>query len=106
MAAYYLFMKDPREFYNKLKGRDPEMITKMDKSALHGIKNKKDKIDLFEVNFKDTTTLTFTIEKDQFLEIIKNCLDDMIKLENYELCAQMRDVLNKPVRKKRGELSK
>jgi protein-arginine kinase activator protein McsA len=106
MAAYYLFMKNPREFYHKLKERDPDMITKMVKSTLHAIKNKKPKIDLFEINFKDTTTLTFTLEKDQYLDVIKNCLDDMIKIENYELCAQMRDVINKPSRRKKSELSK
>ena len=39
-------MKNPREFYHKLKERDPDMITKMVKSTLHAIKNKKPKIEV------------------------------------------------------------
>ena len=106
MASYVLFMKDEREFYNKLKERDPDMIYKMVKSILHAIKYKKPKLDLFEVMFKDMNTLTFTIEKDQYLYLIESCLDDMIKAEQYEICAKMRDIINKKTRKKKVELSK
>jgi len=105
MASYVLFMKDEREFYNKLKERDFDMIYKMVKSILHAIKYKKSKLDVFEVVFKDTSILTFTVEKDQYLEVIQNCLEDMIKAEQYEVCAKMRDALNKKTRKKKEELS-
>lgn len=106
MASYVLFMKDENEFFNKLKERDPDMIYKMVKSVLHAIKYKKPKLDLFEVMFKNTDILTFTIEKDQYHSIIEKCMDDMVKAEQYEMCAKIRDVLNKKTRKKKVEMSK
>jgi hypothetical protein len=107
MAAYCLFMKDSHEFYNKLKSRDPDLVTKMVKNVLHAIKTKKKKTDLFEIHFKDMTNLVFTLEEDQYRIVLENCLDDMVKLEQYEICAQIRDTLNKPVKsKKKLEKSK
>ena len=101
MASYVLFMKDEREFYNKLKERDPDMIYKMVKSVLHAIENKKPKLDIFEVMFKDMNTLIFTKDKDQYADLLKTCLEDMVKAEQYEICAEIQKVLNKKV-----ELSK
>jgi len=95
MASYVLFMKDEREFYNKLKERDPDMIYKMVKNIIHAVKYKKPKLDLFEVIFKNKETLIFTIEKNQYLETMKTCLEDMIIAERYEICAEIRDILDK-----------
>jgi hypothetical protein len=45
--------------------------------------------------------LTFTIDKSQYREMLSNCMDDMIAAEEYELCAEIKKVLDKKPRKTR-----
>jgi hypothetical protein len=99
MACHCLHLKDSREFYSLLKQRDPGLILKMVKCVLSAAKRGKDKIDIFEITFKTMEELTFSIEKSQYKEMLKNCLDDMIKIEEYELCAEIQKILKKRQRK-------
>ena len=103
MATFYYIMKDEHEFYNKLKNRDIDMITKMVKCILNAIERKKPKVDIFEVTFKNTRTLVFTLEKNQYIDLLENCLDDLIKIEDYETCAVIKRIISK---KKKVVLSK
>ena len=41
------------------------------------------------------STLMFTIDKEQYNELLKNCLDTLIKYEEYELCAEIVKIINK-----------
>ena len=43
--------------------------------------------------------LTFNIEKTQYPELLANCLDDLIKVEEYELCAEIKKILDKKSKK-------
>jgi hypothetical protein len=69
--------------------------------VLSAAKRGKDKIDIFEITFKTMDELTFSIEKSQYKEMLKNCMDDLIKMEEYELCAEIQKILKKRTRSKK-----
>ena len=93
-------MNDSREFYSRLKDRDPDLILKMAKCVLSAYKRSKDKIDIFDITFKTLSEgLIFTIDKHQYKELLKNCMDDLIGMEEYEMCAEIKKILDG---KKRG----
>jgi len=71
----------------------------MVKCVLSAAKRGKDKIDIFEITFRTMEELTFSIEKSQYKEMLKNCMDDLIKMEEYELCAEIQKILKKRTRK-------
>lgn len=76
------------------------MILKMVKCVLSAYKRNKDNIDIFDITFKSMDELTFTIEKSQYTDLLGNCLDDLIAMEEYELCAEVKKILDKKSRKK------
>jgi hypothetical protein len=87
-----------------MRQRDPELIMKMVKCVLSADKRNKDKIDIFDITFKDTSSLVFTIDKPQYKDLLTKCLDDMIKIEEYELCAEMKKQIDKKSKKKKEVL--
>ena len=103
MACHYLTMKNSDEFYLKLKGRDADLILKMVKCVLSAYKRGKDQIDIFDITFKNMDQLTFTIDKSQYKELLGNCMNDLIVMEEYELCAEVKKILEG---KKRGKKPK
>jgi len=104
MACHCLYLKDQREFFTLMKNRDPDIIMKMVKCVLSASKRNKDKIDIFDISFKDMSGMLFTIDKSQYKDMLKNCLDDLIKIEEYELCAEVKKQLDKKSRKKKEVL--
>ena len=106
MACHCLHLKDQREFFKLMKERDSDLIMKMVKCVLSASKRNKDKIDIFDISFKDMSGMVFTIDKPQYSELLKNCLDDLIKIEEYELCAEIKKQIDKKSRgrKKREAL--
>jgi len=74
---------------------------KMVKCVLSAAKRNKDNIDIFDITFKNLDNLVFSIERSQYNELLENCLNDLIALEEYELCAEIKKQLNKKQRKKR-----
>ncbi len=94
MACHCLMLKDQREFFDLLKNRDPDMILKMVKCVLEAWVQYKDNTDIFDITFKDMDGLIFNIEKSQYAELLGNCLDDLIAIEEYELCAEVKNVIN------------
>jgi hypothetical protein len=104
MACHYLYLKDQREFFTLMKGRDTDLIMKMVKCVLSAAKRNKAKIDIFDISFKDMSSMIFTIDRPQYKDLLKNCLDDLIKVEEYELCAEIKKQLDKKTRKKKEVL--
>jgi len=95
-------MKDEREFFLKMKDRDPEIIYKMVKCVLSAYKRKINKLNIFEVVFKDTSYMLFAMEKKEFKNFLNNCIDDMINIEEYEICAEIKKIVNRNTRKKKA----
>lgn len=103
MACHCLHLRNQREFLTLMKERNTDIIIKMVKCVLSASKRNRDKIDIFDITFKDMSSMLFSIDKDQYNELLKNCLDDLIKVEEYELCADIQKQLDK---KKRGRKPK
>ena len=95
MACHCLMLKDQREFLQLMKERDSDLILKMVKCVLSAYKRDKDGIEIFDITFKDTSGMIFNIEKSQYTELLGNCLDDLIAMEQYELCAEIKKILDK-----------
>ena len=102
MACHCLLLKDQREFFQMMKERYSDLILKMVKCVLSAYKRDKDGIEIFDITFKDTSGMIFNIEKSQYTELLGNCLDDLIAMEQYELCAEIKKILDKKSRKKYG----
>jgi len=86
-----------------MKERDSDLILKMVKCVLSAYKRNKDGIDIFDITFKDTSGMVFNIEKSQYTDLLSNCLKDLIAIEEYELCAEVKKILDKKSRKKHGD---
>lgn len=106
MACHVLFLKDEAEFFGMLRDRDSDLILKICKSVLTVVRHKRKKIDIFDITFKDTSGMVFTIDEDQYTTILKNCLADMEKIEEYELCANMKKVIDRAPKQKRPRKQK
>ena len=104
MACHCLTLKNSREFYALLKGRDPDIILKMVKCVLSAYKRDKEYIDIFDITFKNLDGLIFTVDKSQYVELLNNCLDDLVEIEEYELCAEIKKILDKKSKKTSGDV--
>ena len=100
MACHYLQMKNSDEFYMKLKNRDADIILKMAKCVLSAFKSSKPTIDIFDITFKNLDGFVFTIEKSQYKELLSNCMNDLIEMEEYEMCGEIKNILDKKTKKK------
>ena len=101
MACHTLYMKDEKEFLLRMKERDPDIILKMVKCVLSAHKRKVNKLNIFEIVFKDTSYMVFAMDKKEFKNFLSNCLQDMINIEEYEICAEIKKILSKNQRKKK-----
>ena len=101
MACHTIYMKDEKEFFLRMKERDPEIIYKMVKCVLSAYKRKIAKLNIFEVVFKDTSYMVFAMQKSEFKNFLNNCLQDMVNIEEYELCAEIKKIVNRNTRKKK-----
>ena len=95
MACHCLMLKDQREFLRLMKERDSDLILKMVKCVLSAYKRNKDGIDIFDITFKDMSGMVFNIEKSQYTELLSNCLNDLIAIEEYELCAEVKKIIDR-----------
>jgi hypothetical protein len=78
------------------------MIMKMVKCVLSAAKRNKPTIDIFDITFKNTDGLIFTIDKSQYTELLSNCLNDLVALEEYELCAEIKKFIDKKSKSKKS----
>ena len=51
----------------------------------------------------DIDIIYFDIEKSQYTELLSNCLNDLIAIEEYELCAEVKKIIDKKSKKKYGD---
>ena len=94
-------MKNSDEFYRKMQNRDADIILKMAKCVLSAYKRNKSSIDIFDITFKVLDDgLVFTIDKPQYKELLANCMKDLIEMEEYEMCGEIKKILDKKSRKK------
>ena len=103
MACHCLTLKDQREFLKLMKDRDNDIVLKMVKCVLSAYKRNKDRIDIFDITFKDMSGMIFNIEKSQYVSLLDNCLNDLINMEEYELCAEIKKIIDRKPRKKMAE---
>jgi hypothetical protein len=75
---------------------------KMVKCVLSAAKRNKKTIDIFDITFKNTDGLIFTIDKSQYTELLSNFLNDLIALEEYELCAEIKKFIDKKSKSKKS----
>ena len=101
MACHTLFLTSQSEFFNKLKSREPDLVIKMVKCVLNAIKRKRDKVDIFDITFKDTSELVFSLEKYHYHDLLKNWLNDLIAIDEYEICAEIKKQLDKATKKQK-----
>jgi hypothetical protein len=47
--------------------------------------------------------MIFNIEKSQYTDLLSNCLNDLIAIEEYELCAEVKKIIDKKSKKKYGD---
>jgi hypothetical protein len=104
MACWVLMLESNRQFLQMMRDRDSDLILKMVRCVLSAHKRGKDRIDIFDITFKDTSGMIFNIDKSQYKELLSNCMDDLIKLEEYELCADIQKILEGKKRKKKAEV--
>ena len=102
MACHCLTLKDQREFFQLMKDRDSDIILKMVKCVLSAYKRDKDGIEIFDITFKDMSGMVFNIEKSQYTDLLSNCLNDLIAIEEYELCAEVKKIIDKKTRKSKS----
>lgn len=97
MASHVITFRTFEEFFKSINGRDRSLIVKMTKSILYAIKHKRPKIDIFEVLFKDPDEheLIFTKHKKEYIPTLKEVMPFLIEFEEYELCAEIKTILNK-----------
>ena len=101
MASHVLCFKNQEEFFQKIKDKDRDLIVKMVKTVLYAIKHKKPRINVFEIIFtdvkysKDLKELIFTKEKIDYIPTLKAAMDELVRYEEYELCAEIKEILNK-----------
>jgi hypothetical protein len=104
MACHYIRFANHLEFKKALEERDPDLVMKLVKCVISASKRNKDKINVFDVYFNNTDMLTYTVEKHSYGEVLEKCLNDMILIEEYELCAEIVKILNKKTRKIKNKL--
>ena len=100
MAYHNLYLKNPKEFFELMKQRDPDLILKMTKCVLNAAKKGKEKVDIFEITFKDTSELTFSIIQPNYKSCLENCINDIAAMEDFDLCIEIKRFLNKKPLKK------
>lgn len=102
MACHNIYMNNEKEFFQKMKDRDSEIIIKMVKCVISAHKRKKTNIDIFDISFKDASSMVFTMSKTEYIKFLSNCMEDLIKVEEYELCAEVHKITSKPPRKRKA----
>lgn len=95
MACYNLSLKNEKEFYTILQKRDPDIIIKMVKCVLKATEKQQNKVDIFDITFDDTSEMLFSIQQDQYETLLENCIKDLEKAEEYELCGKIKSIILK-----------
>lgn len=84
------------DFWDDLNNKEKTLIIDVAKHILNEINtnSKKQKVKIFEVDISDEYILDFAIVKKEYLSVLNNLLPDLINIEEYELCEQIKYILN------------
>ena len=93
-------MDNHKEFLTKIQQRDPELVLKMVKCVISAHKRKRPSITIFDVTFKDTSSLSFQMQKKEYTEFLLSCMQDMINIEEYEICSEIKKITTRKTTKK------
>ena len=102
MAAHVLSFKNQSEFFDKIKNKDSDLVLKMVKTILWAIKNKKLKIEIFQVVFSESKEITFSLERKEYLKTLNLQMPKLIELEEYELCSQIQKINEKRQKRRKN----
>lgn len=101
MACHNIYMKNEEEFFKRMKERDSDIIIKMVKCVISAFKRKRPSINIFDISFKDTSSMTFAMQKQEYKKFLENCLNDLIQVEEYEMCAEIKKIITTNTRQRR-----
>jgi hypothetical protein len=99
MAYYEVKTSSDQEFLDMLRGRNDELVTAMVEGVLSAIDKGLKKIDLVKVintsdlNYRKKTSYVISIIEEDYETMLSSCMDDMIRLEKYELCSKIKNYL-------------
>lgn len=84
------------DFWDDLNNKKYELILEVVNTIINAIEtnSRKSKIKIFEVAIMDDYILDFAIVKKEYLSVLNNLLPDLVKIEEYELCEQIKKILN------------
>jgi hypothetical protein len=94
-------MGSQREFLERMSNKDPDLILKIVKCVLSAVKRKRKSIDIFEVTFKNTEQMTFSCNEESYMMCLNSYMNDLIEMEEYELCAEIQKLNEKKTRKRK-----
>jgi hypothetical protein len=102
MACHYIKAKNETDFFTRLmKKREFDLVFKMAKCVISAYKRGKKEIEIFDITFDNSESMVFSIDKSNYKELLNNCLEDLISKEEYELCAEIKKILDQPKYKKK-----
>ncbi len=99
MAYYNVKTDNETEFLAMLSSREESLVTAMVEGVLDAIDNGLELVELISVKLNKRKVnkpfYTISIKKEEYRTLLKNCLDDMVRFEKYELCAKMKSYLDR-----------
>lgn len=104
MAFHCLLLKNKDEFYTRLKNFDAELIVKLVTCVLGAHKRKLDRVAVFDITFKNSESMVFSVEESQYKDLLATYLLPLENLEEYELCAGIMKILKKKKHKPKPKI--
>jgi hypothetical protein len=98
MAYYNVKTDNETDFLAMLSSREESLVTAMVEGVLDAIDNGLEYVELINVKFnkqRNKGYYAISVKKEEYSTLLKNCLDDMVRMEKYELCARMKSYLDR-----------
>ena len=99
MAYYNVKTDNENDFLSMLSSREESLVTAMVEGVLDAIDNSLEMVELISVKLNKRRVnkpfYTISIKKEEYPTLLKNCLEDMVRFEKYELCAKMKSYLDR-----------
>lgn len=93
MACYNIRLKNREDFIELIRSRDPEMVISMVNCVLRAIESKKKKVDIIQVKFDTGEGMMISASQEDYKNLLEKCKEDLIELEEFELCAEIQKAL-------------
>lgn len=72
---------------------DPEIVYEIIKGIFYGIARGLEEVELFEIE-KNQEQQIFSIPRKKWIKALNKCLENMIELEDYETCSEIKKALS------------